>query len=280
LNARKSRWLEFLCEYNFDIKHIKGKENKVVDALIMRVHELHATTINMYQTDIKSIFLEVASVDLQYMELVAKLQPGEMLQKVENYKLETDGILLYKNIICIPNVQGLKLVILREMHSVPYVGHPGYQKIVAVVKRHYFWPGMKKEIIEYIARCMECHKVKDENKNPAWLLQPLPILEWKWEVVTLDFITGLPRIGKHHDSIMVVVDKLMKDTHFIPLKNNHKEMDVPEIFMKELARLHRIPKTVVSDKDPTFTSDFWKGLFKGLITNLNFSIAYHIESDG
>ena len=99
LNAKQSRWLEFLCEYDFDIKHIKGKENKVVDALDRRVHELHATTISMYQTDIEGKILEAANADLQYMELVTKLQQGKMLQKVEDYKLEADGTLLYKNII-------------------------------------------------------------------------------------------------------------------------------------------------------------------------------------
>jgi hypothetical protein len=96
------------------------------------------------------------------------------------------------------------------MHNAPYAGHPGYQKNVAAVKSQYFWPGMKREIAEYIARCMECQKVKTEHRHPIGLLQPLPILEWKWEVVTMDFITGLPRIGKLHDSIMVVVDKITK----------------------------------------------------------------------
>jgi hypothetical protein len=78
LNVRHSRWLEFLCEYDFDIKHIRGKENKVDDALNMRVHELQATTISMYQTDIKSKILEVANANLQYKDLVAKLQQGKM----------------------------------------------------------------------------------------------------------------------------------------------------------------------------------------------------------
>jgi hypothetical protein len=95
--------LEFLCEYDFDIKHIKGKENKVVDALSRRVHELHATIISMYQIDIKGIILEAANADLQYMELVATLQQGKMLQKVKDYKLETDGTLLYKNRVYVPN---------------------------------------------------------------------------------------------------------------------------------------------------------------------------------
>jgi hypothetical protein len=156
LNARKSRWLDFLCEYDFDIKHIKGKENKVVDALKKRVHELNATIIIRYRTDIKGIILKYANVDLQYVELVAKLQQGKMLQKVEDYKLEADGTLMYKNIIYVPNSQELRIIILKEIHNVPYVGHHGYRKTVAAVKRHYFWLGMKKEIVEYIARCMEC----------------------------------------------------------------------------------------------------------------------------
>jgi hypothetical protein len=94
------------------------------------------------------------------------------------------------------------------------------------------------------------------------------------------FIIGLPRTGKKHDSIMVVVEKLIKDAHFIPLKTTHKAMDVVDIFMREVARLHGIPKTIVSNRDLKFTSNFWKGLFKGFRMNLNFSIAYHPDSDG
>jgi hypothetical protein len=142
------------------------------------------------------------------------------------------------------------------MHNVPYAGNPRYQKTMAVIKSHYFWPGMKREIIEYIARCMECYKFKAENMHPAGLLQHLTILEWKWEVVTMDFIRGLPRTGKLHDSIMVVVDKLTKEAHFIPLKIMHKATDVKNIFMREVARFYGIPKTIVSDRDPKFTSNF------------------------
>jgi hypothetical protein len=167
-------------------------------------------------------------------------------------------------------------MILHEIHNVPYAGHPGYHKTMEAIKNHYFWPGMKRDIAEYISRCMECQKVKAENRHPARLLQPLTILEWKWEVVIMDFITGLPRTRKLHDSIMVVVEKLMKDAHFIPLKTMHKATNVVDIFMKEVTRLHGIPKTIVSDRDPKFTSDFWKG-FR---TNLNFSTTYHPESDG
>jgi hypothetical protein len=103
LNARQSRWLEFLSEYDFDIKHIKGKENKVVDALSRRVHELHATTISMYQSDLKDKMFESSKLDLQYKELVAKLQQGNLQQKIEEYKLDSDEILMYRGIIYVPN---------------------------------------------------------------------------------------------------------------------------------------------------------------------------------
>jgi hypothetical protein len=127
---------------------------------------------------------------------------------------------------------------------------------------------------------MEYQKVKAKHRHLAGLLQPLPIPEWKWEVVTMDFIIGLHRTSKQHDSIMVVVDKLTKSTHFIPLKTTQKAADVADIFLKEVARLHGIPKTIVSDRDLKFTLNFWKGLFKGFRTNLNFSTVYHPESDG
>jgi transposase InsO family protein len=96
----------------------------------------------------------------------------------------------------------------------------------------------------------------------------------------MDFIMGFPRIGKQHDSIMVVVDKLTKASHYIMLKTTHKAVDVADIFMREITRLHGIPKTIVSDRDLQFNSNFWKGLFKGFRMNLNFNIAYHPELDG
>jgi hypothetical protein len=166
------------------------------------------------------------------------------------------------------------------MHNVPYARHPEYYKTILAVKRQYYWPSMKREIVDFFAKCLECQRVKDEHRHPVGLLQPLPFPEWKWEVVTLDFIMGLSRMSKKHDAIMVVVDKLTKDAHFIPMENNHKETNVVDIYMKEVACLHVVPKTIVFDRDPNFTSKFWKGLFKGFRTNLNFSITYHPDSDG
>jgi hypothetical protein len=97
-------------------------------------------------------------------------------------------------------------------------------------------------------------------------------MEWKWEVVIINFINKLPRIVKQHDSIMVVVDKLTKATYFIPVKMTQKLANIANIYMKEIARLHGVPKEIVSYQYSKFTSNFWKGLFKGFDTNFNLSI--------
>jgi hypothetical protein len=186
---------------------------------------------------------------------------------------------LFRKKLYVPNSHELRSMILNEMHNVPYVGNPGYQKTVVAVKSQYYWPGMKKEIVEYIAKCLESKKVKAEHIHPTGFLQPFPIPERKWEVVTMHFITKFPRTSKQHDAIMVVVYKLTKIIHFIPMKVTHKETNVVDIYMREVARVHGLPKTILSDRDPKFTSKFWRGLFKRFRTNMNFNITYHPKSD-
>jgi hypothetical protein len=139
---------------------------------------------------------------------------------------------------------------------------------------------MKGETTEYLARCQDCQQVKAEHQHPTDLLQPLPVPEWKWETILLDFIIGLPKTHKQNDSIMAVIDKLSNSAHFIPVKSTLKAINIAEIFMKEIFRLHGIPKMVISDRDVKFTFAFWKELFAGLNTNLNFSTSYHQQTDG
>ena len=133
-----------------------------------------------------------------------------------------------------------------------------------------------KDVIECITRSRECQKVKMEHIHPMGFLYWLPILEWKWYAVTIDCITMFPKEMAQHNSIMVVVDKLMKHSHFIPVNSTHKEEHITYIYMKEMTKLHGIPKAIVSYRDPMFTSTYWKGLFKGFGTNLNLSMVYHL----
>jgi hypothetical protein len=123
---------------------------------------------------------------------------------------------------------------------------------------------MKKDVDDYITQCMEFQKVKVEYRHPTGLLHPLSIPKKKWEVITMDFIIGLPRTNKKHDSIMVVVDKITKDAHFVHVKTTHTTANIAEIFIKEITSLHGIPRKIVLYKDTNFTSKFWRGLFKDL----------------
>ena len=132
-----------------------------------------------------------------------------------------------------------------EIHKIPYFGHPGYHKTIAVARKQYFWLGMKKDIVEYISKCMNCQQVKVDNQHPTGLLHPLPILEWKWEVVSMYFITGFPMTWRQHDFIMVVVEKLTTAAHFIPVKSTYKNDATAKIFMKEIFRLHGLPKEII-----------------------------------
>jgi hypothetical protein len=140
--------------------------------------------------------------------------------------------------------------------------------------------GIKKEVANYIARCIECQKVKTKHRHPVGRLQLFPILEWKWEFVTIDVITKLPKIVKQHDFIMVVVDKFTKETHFILVNTTHKETNIAEIYMKEVDKIHGVPNALLSYRDPKFTSNFRNGLFNGFGTNLNLSTMYYPKSDG
>ena len=119
---------------------------------------------------------------MQYKELVEKLQQSNLQQKIEEYKLYNDEILMYRGRIYVPNSQELKNLILGEMHNVPYVGHPGYQKTITTVKSQYYWPGMKKEVVDIIVRCLACQKVKAIYRHLAGMLHRFPIPKWKWEI--------------------------------------------------------------------------------------------------
>ena len=122
--------------------------------------------------------------------------------------------------------------------------------------------------------------MKTEHQHPTGLLQPLPIPSWKWEIISLDFVTRLPKNQNLNDSIMVVVDKLSKATHFKPVKTMYKAANITDIFLKQIFRLHGIPKVIILDRNPKFTGNFWKSLFKGLNTTLIFSTYFHPQTDG
>jgi hypothetical protein len=132
----------------------------------------------------------------------------------------------------------------------------------------------------HVVMCDVCQRVKAEHQRPTGLLYPLKIPEWKWEEIGINFITGLPRTPRGYDSIWVIVDRLNKVAHFIPVKTTYMISQLLELYMVRIMSLHSVPKKIVSDRGPHFTSRLWKSFHENSDTNLKFSLAYHPQTDG
>eukprot|EP00253_Pinus_taeda_P014522 PITA_14522 len=280
LNTRQARWEDFLSGFDFEIKHLKGKENRVADALSRKVQCVCRISVSKWQCTLLEKIKLVADQDVVYQQIKQQVQQLSDKEIKQGYELDDAGMLYFHKRLYVPNEDSLRKLILDEFHISHYTGHPGYQKMVTALRKEYYWPKMKKEVTEYLARCLECQQIKVEHLHPAGLLQPLPIPEWKWETISMDFITGFPRTKKNNDSIMVVVDKLTKATHFIPVQSTYKVVQIAHIFMQNVFKLHGLPKVIIYDRDVKFTSTFWRTLFAELGTQLNFSTAYHPQTDG
>ncbi|GJV96927.1 putative nucleotidyltransferase, ribonuclease H [Tanacetum coccineum] len=152
--------------------------------------------------------------------------------------------------------------------------------MILLVETSHKMQGMKQDVATFVSKCMTCQQVKIEHQRASGLLQPLEIPMWKWDEISMDFVTGLPTTQKRHDAIWVVVDRLTKSAHFLPIRKNYGISKLAEIFRQEIVRLHGTPTSIVSDRDPKFTSRFWKGLQKAWGTRLKFSTAFHPQTDG
>jgi hypothetical protein len=232
LNARQARWLAFLIKFDFEVRHIKGKENKVADALRRRIHGLFDINISRAESDLEQRIRTTGINDENYSKIMTKLQNKTINLDKPDLSIDKKGLLRIKNRLYIPDATDLKLIILDEVHKKPYFGHPGYHKTITTLRKLFFWPNMKGETTKYLARCQDCQQVKAKHQHPTSLLQPLPVPEWKWETISLDFITGFTKTQKQNDFIMVVIDKLSKSAHFILVKSTFKAINIAEIFMK------------------------------------------------
>jgi hypothetical protein len=148
------------------------------------------------------------------------------------------------------------------------------------LKEKYWLYGLKRGVATHVALCDVCQRVKAEHQGPVGLLQPLKVLEWKWEEISMDFVVGLPRTRDGYDSIWVIVDRLTKVVHFIPVNTTYLGAQLAELYMSRIVCLHGVSKKIVSDRGTQFTSRFWKRLHESMDTKLNFSSAYHSRTDG
>ncbi|GJS77033.1 putative reverse transcriptase domain-containing protein [Tanacetum coccineum] len=201
---------------------------------------------------------------------------------IREQKLEprADGTLCLNGRSWLPCYGDLRTVIMHESHKSKYSIHPGSDKMYQDMKKLYWWPNMKADIATYVSKCLTCAKVKAEHQRPSGLLVQPKIPEWKWDNITMDFVTKLPKTSQGYDTIWVIVDRLTKSAIFTPIRETDPLDKLARLYLKEVVTRHGIPVSIICDRDPRFASNFWRSLQNALGTNLDMSTAYHPQTDG
>jgi len=259
INGNQQDWLAKLLGYNFDIVYKPGKENRRADSLSRRDDDGEINTLVYFPfwADWQAIAAETRE-DARLKKIVAELQEDPASHPGYSYSQNT---LFYGNRLVVAETSGWIPQLLQEFHASPQGGYSGFYKTYRRFAENLYWKGMKGTVQRFVRSCDVCQRQKYLTSSPAGLLQPLPVPERIWDDLSLDFITGLPKL-QDFETIMVVVDRLSKYVHFVPLKHPFTARSVAELFVKEIVRLHGVPNSLVSDRDPLFMSQFWQEFFK------------------
>ncbi|GJX33150.1 reverse transcriptase domain-containing protein [Tanacetum coccineum] len=256
LNMRQRRWIKLFSDYECEIRYHHGKANVVADALSrkerLKPRRIRAMAMTI-QTGMREKIQTTQSGALKQDNILAEILHG-LDQQMEKKESES---LYFINRIWVPLVGGVRTVIMDEAHKSKYSLHPGVDKMYHDLRDMYWWSGMKRNIATYVSKCLTCSKVKAEHQRPSGLLQQPEIPEWKWDKITMDFITKLPRSKNGHDMIWVIVDRLTKSAHFLAIREDYSTERLAKIYIDEIVARHG-----------------------ALGTRLDMSTAYHPQTDG
>jgi hypothetical protein len=181
--------------------------------------------------------------------------------------------------LCIPNIGTARVDYLHELHSAPLAGHRGRNATLERAKSNLFWPNMSEDVKEFVRSCT-CQFHKIDRTKPSGQAKSLPVPTRPWSIISADWIGPLPPCTTGHDTILVIVCHLSGQLHLVPCRNSDDAVDTADAFLQNVIRLHGLPHAIVSDRDPKFTSIFWKSLCERLGTQLRMSTAFYPQSDG
>nr|GEV02874.1 putative reverse transcriptase domain-containing protein [Tanacetum cinerariifolium] len=261
LNTRQRHWLELLSDYNCEIRYHPGKANVVADALSRKeqIKPLRVCALVMIiGLDLPRQILEAQTEAMKPKNLKSE-DVGEKPRK-EKLEPRADETLCLNKRSWLPCYGELRTLIMHELHKSNYFVHTGSDKMYQDMKLLYWWPNMKADIATYVSKCLTCLKVKAEHQIPSGLLVQPKIPQWKWDNISMDFVTKLPMTQSGNDTIWVVVDRLTKSAHFLPMKETDPMDKLTRLYLKEVVTRHGIPVLIICDRGPRFTSNFWKTL--------------------
>ncbi|QRW25741.1 Retrotransposable element Tf2 protein [Rhizoctonia solani] len=255
LNKRQIRWANFLNQ-------------------VLLKPELFIASVTPDQ-EINNLIGKAIYEDDRLKEILHKLQNKD---KVTDWELK-EGLLWYQGKIFVPKDDTIRNLILESRHDALATGHPGQARTLELVSRNYYWPSLKKFVNSYVSHCKTCIRSKPTNQVPIGLLKPLQIPECPWEDIAYDMIVGLP-VSEGFDAILTVIDQFSKMVHFIPTQSTASAIDIANLFITYVWKLHGLPRSTISDRGPTFNAKFICHLYKRLDIKPLYSTAYHPQTDG
>ena len=286
-SPRLTHWLDFLALFHYDPVYRPGATNCTADCLSRLVPGLNAISGPAPDPEVISKIKEGYSGDPYFAPVhKALILKQQVVAKFKTRVVQfyaADGLLFFRDATgdrtCVPKMPELRLQLMKECHEAVTAGHLGMANTHFALRRRYFWPKMESSVRRWIKGCQVCQKTKPDLRGTTGLYKPLEIPSAPWESIGVDFITALPDSGGF-DSIMTVVDRFSGMAHFIPTQKSVTAQGVAELFTTNVFRLHGLPRSMVSDRDPKFTSDFWKKLFERLDVKLSMTTADHPQSNG
>ena len=309
LTRRQARWSEYLSQFNLVIRFRPGKLGTKPDSLTRRWDVYPKGGNSDYATvnpnNFRPVFTqEQLSVSLRATDLLVPVLRASVIMDQEqlnsdilsalsedpvylahqkepqaNWSVTSDGFLRHDKLIYIPDINDLRLRVLRYTHDHILAGHPGQNKTVELIRREYTWPGLREFVKKYCKSCTTCMRAKPQRHKPYGLLKQLPIPERPWNSISMDFIETLPT-SSGCDSILVIVDRLSKQSIFVPTTIHCTSEDLAQIFIMHVFSKHGVPEHVTSDRGSEFVSRFFRSLGKALDMKLHFTSGYHPEGDG
>jgi hypothetical protein len=262
---RQRRWIELIKDYELEVHYHPGKANVVVDALSHKAHYNYLSAVRLTGEESStrvlpdlSLFNIILTPTLKDEIITAQkndegmshirrtMQEGD--PKVAYFHKDAEGTLWFKERLVVPKKGALQKKILDEAHMSRYSIHPGSTKMYQDLRQQFWWTRTKRQTARYVSKCDTCQKVKADYIKPGGLLQPLSILDWKWDDISMDFIVGLPLTARKFDSIWVIMDRLSKSAHFVPIRTRYDARRYVEIYITCVLCIHRVLKTIISDR--------------------------------